>query len=109
MECHTSACNTATSHIPGACMSNPRTQYPPFLWLFRNVYIVYALIHTYTSNSLKYASHNCKKESVHMQQIKRANKQTLYLQKFKCAELEPTGKISNLIYNDNIQWIYKMH
>jgi len=38
-----------------------------------------------------------------MQQIKRANKQTLYLQKFKCAELEPTGKISNLIYNDNIQ------
>ena len=78
MECHTSACNTATSHIPGACMSNPRTQYPPFLWLIRNVYIVYALIHTYTSNSLKYASHNCKKESVHMQKTKRANRPFIY-------------------------------
>lgn len=38
-----------------------------------------------------------------MQQTKCANKQTLYSQKFKCAELEPTGKISNLIYNDSIQ------
>ena len=82
-------------------MSNPRTQYP--LFLTQNVYIIYVLIHTYTSHSLKYASHNCKKEFVHMQQTKCANKQTLYLQKFKCAELEPTGKISNLIYNDNIQ------
>jgi len=31
------------------------------------------------------------------------NVETLYLQKFKCAEFEPMGKISNLIYNDNIQ------
>lgn len=38
-----------------------------------------------------------------MQKTKRANKHSLYLQKFKCAEFEPTGKIGNLIYNDNIQ------
>jgi hypothetical protein len=90
-------------------MSNPGTQYPLFLRLFQNVYIIYVLKHTYTSKSLKYASHNCKKEFVHMQRTKRANKQTLYLRKYKCAELEPTSKISNLIYNDNIQLIYMMY
>jgi hypothetical protein len=84
-------------------MSNPKTQYPLFLRLFQNVHTIRVLIHTYTSNSLKYASHKCTKEFVHMQQTKRANNQTLYLQKFKCAKFKPTGKISNLIYNDNIQ------
>lgn len=84
-------------------MSNPRTQYPLLLRLFQNVHTIHVLIHTYTSNSLKYASHNCKKESVHTQQTKRASNQTLYLQKFKCAKFKPTGKSSNLIYNNNIQ------
>lgn len=68
-------------------MSNPRTQHPLFLCLFQNVYIIYVLTRTYTSNSLKYACHNCKKECAHMQQTKCANKQTLYLQKFNVLNL----------------------
>jgi len=40
MECHTLARSTSASHIPGAYTSNPRTQYPLFLCLFQNVYII---------------------------------------------------------------------
>jgi hypothetical protein len=36
----------------------------------------------------------CNKQNVQTNRL-------VYLQKFKCAKFEPTGKISNLIYNDN--------